>query len=70
MQTHERYSTLAAVISVVLTVIGTAAALAYYLSITHYRSVENFFFLLFGYSSVIIVTYHYTNRRLKHVRES
>ncbi len=67
MQIHERYVTIATVIMTVLTIIGTAAALVYYFSLTKYDTTEGLLFLLVGYTILILGTYNITQWRLKDV---
>ena len=67
MQVHERYTTIATMIVTVLTIIGTAAALGYYLSLTRYSTPKGFFFLLASYLFLIGGTYVITDWRLEYV---
>ena len=64
MLLHERYSTLGTVITTILTIIGTAAALLYYLSIGKYNTISGFVGLFGGYFSVLLFSYGYFNKRL------
>ncbi len=64
---HKRYVTIATIVSALLTVIGTAAALVYYLYLTPYNTSLNFSILLGGYMFMVSATVYDVNRRLKRV---
>ncbi len=59
----------ATVINTILMVVGTGAALAYYLSLSAYASTQGFTVFVSGYIGFLsLVYYYYSRRRYKDVR--
>ncbi len=67
MQVYERDSAIATTLTAIVTIIGTAAALGYYLSITKYNSPEGFTGLLGGYIFILVFFFYYLHRRYEYV---
>lgn len=69
MLIHEKDSAIATVITGIITIIGTAAALLYYLSASRYNSTVGFVNLFGGYFIILIFLYHYYDWRYENVEE-
>ena len=67
MLLHERYATFGTIISTAIAVIGTAAALAYYISISRYNAPFWFLLVYIAYFAVIALIYGYFKWKLENV---
>ena len=65
MLVHEKDMAVATMIVTVVTIIGTLAALSYYLAISKYNTTQSFAVLLGGYFTTTIITYNFFNLRYK-----
>lgn len=69
MKVHQKDVAVATVINTILMVVGTGAALAYYLSLSAYASTEGFTVFISGYIGFLsLMYYYYSRRRYKDVR--
>jgi len=63
MELHQKDVAVATVINTILMVVGTGAALAYYLSLSIYASTQGFTLFAGSYIGFIILMYYYYDRR-------